>query len=240
MKDCYNNLGKAIDKIAYRHQATRVFDDLLEMTICAFSYGTMEERYLEIAKNYNPDEMNLFAHALGALVLDYENCATPDGGWDDVLGTYFETCNSMSTAQRMGQFFTPVSVCDLMAKIVQGEIKVDTTICDPCCGSGRNLIAHSRLAPSNRLKGMYFGMDLDRRCVNMCTINMVMYGLRGIVIHMNTITLEIYGGYRVYLPETGLGIRRMSIDECKTYVATNLIDDKIQKIKVPSQQITLF
>jgi type I restriction enzyme M protein len=212
------NFSKALEKINYRHNTTQVFDDFLEIAVCAFALGRMETRYFEIIKRYNPDELNAFAQLMAAMFTDYELCADTSGSWDDVLGNYFETINSSRGAQHLGQFFTPKSVCDLMAAITKEPITKETTVCDPCCGSGRNLIAHSRLETTNRTNCLYFGMDVDRRCINMCIINMVLYGLRGVVIHMNTLSLEIYGGYRIYLPETGLGVMPLSLEQCQTYV----------------------
>lgn len=45
-----------------------------------------------------------------------------------------------------------------------------------------------------------------------------MFGMKGVVIHMNSLSLDIYGGYRVYLPETGLGIKPLSMAQCHQYV----------------------
>lgn len=222
-------MSKLINDLAYRHSVTQVFDDFMEMAICAFSFGKMENRYLELIKRYEPNEVEQFGHVLGAMVLDYEDCASAEGDWDDVLGNFFEQTSSGAQASRMGQFFTPKTVCDMMARMVHGDDEQkEITICDPACGSGRNLIAHSRLTPSNRLNGYYVGMDLDRRCVNMCVLNMFMYGLKGAVIHMDTLRLEVYGGYRIYLGETGLGIRPMEKNECMSYVTTykNTVDEK--------------
>lgn len=217
-------LEKVMSKLAYRHHLSQVFDDMMEMAICAFSWGKMEDRYMELIKRYTRDELELFGQALGAMLLDYEDCSSGDGAWDDVLGNFFESTSSGAQASRMGQFFTPVSVCNMMAQIVQGEIKEDSTVCDPACGSGRNLIAHSRLNIDNRMKCFYYGMDLDRRCVNMTVLNMLMYGMKGIVIHMNTLSLEIYGGYRIYLGETGMGIMPLSKEQCKPFVIGESID----------------
>lgn len=209
-----------LDKIAYRHSITDAFDDFMEMAICAFAYGSMEERYLEIIKRYNSNELSSFATCLGYMIEEYQQAAT-DGDWDDMLGIFFEEIGSLKGKQQLGQFFTPKHVCDLMAQLTgdtKNPVPDGTTVSDPSAGSGRNLIAHSRLHPGNRWNTFYHAYDLDRRCVNMSVLNMVMYGMKGVVIHMNSLSLEVFGGYRVYLPETCLGVRRISVAECWQYM----------------------
>lgn len=47
---------------------------------------------------------------------------------------------------------------------------------------------------------------------------MALYGMKGAVLHMDSISLNMYGGYRIYLPETGLGVVKLSVNECKQFV----------------------
>ena len=57
----------------------------------------------------------------------------------DVLGNIYEQKVSHG---HNGQFFTPQSVCDLMAQITVNEDA--KSISDPACGSGRNLISAAK------------------------------------------------------------------------------------------------
>jgi hypothetical protein len=50
------------------HNLARVFEDFLSATVCAFSTGQLEERYMEIAGRYG-EHMNTMGEALGALVM---------------------------------------------------------------------------------------------------------------------------------------------------------------------------
>lgn len=185
------------------------------MTVCAFSLQRMEDRYLEIAKRYDKDEIQRFGWTLAEMVLEYQK-VSEDGQWDDVIGKLFEEVNSSSQASNMGQFFTPKSICDLMSQIT--DYGDGNSVCDPTCGSSRNLIAHSRLHPNNRHTTFYHGSDLDERCVNMSVINFVMYGMKGVIIHMNALSLEVYKGYRIYSPETGLGVVPLTKEQCNEYL----------------------
>lgn len=238
-------LKKVLDKISGKYSTQNVFDDFLQMAICAFSNQRMEEEYLQIAKRYDSNELKVFGEALGAMLADYESASDSSGSWDDILGKYFEETNSASQASRSGQFFTPPHICDLMSQII-GVEKVEgkeITVNDPTCGSGRNLISHSRLNANNRFNTFYVGQDLDYRCVKMCALNFLMFGMKGIVIHMNALSLEIYRGYRVWMPETMMMITPLSKSECEQYVFVK--NEKLTIIEEPSKikmgsQISLF
>jgi type I restriction enzyme M protein len=234
-------LTKALEDIAYRHHFSNVFDDFLKMAVCAFSYGKMEAEYERIASKYNDEEKKGFGIALAAMINDYELASCKAGSWNDVLGNVFEETNSRFTASASGQFFTPVTLCNLMAQLTcsKDEIKDNITVNDCSCGSSRNLIAHSRLHPNNRLKTFYVGQDLDERCINMSVLNFLMFGMKGYVIHMNTLTLDIYKGYRIYLPETGLGIVPLNEEQCKAVILETKKEQTV-KIDLTGKQQTLF
>jgi len=231
-------LTKALQKIAGRHQFSNVFDDFMQMAICAFSMGRMEDVYLKIAEKYSPEEMKIFGEALAEMINEYQNGMDTEGSWVDILGNVFEETNSSFSASGSGQFFTPDTVCNLMAQLTCGPEACEPEACEPeacepeitindcACGSGRNLIAHSRLHPKNRFNAFYVGQDLDRRCVNMSVLNLFMYGMRGIIIHMDTLAMKIFGGYRVYLADTLMGIAPISVNECFSYLTTAKEDVK--------------
>jgi len=218
----FKGLYKKISDIAYRHQISRVFDDFLKMAVCAFAQGSMEDIYMKIAASYNAEELQLFGHALAEMVHEYDNGSDASGTWNDILGDVFMEVNSSSQASASGQFFTPIEICNLMAQMVCD--KSAETVCDPACGSSRNLIAHSRLEPNNRLHTFYYGSDLDERCVNMSVLNFIMFGLRGVVIHMDTLRMEIYKGYRIYLPELGSRVQLLTAAECRQFITSAKTD----------------
>lgn len=215
-----NRFEKTLLNLSRHQSLSRIFDDFLQMSVCAFSHGRMEEEYLAIVKRYKPEELNLFAQALGELILDAEQVSSKAGAWDDVLGEYYMNNVSRSQASHLGQFFTPTHICSLMAQVV-GSIEPcesDITVNDCTCGTSRNLISHSRLNSQNRFNAFYIAQDLDYTCVLMSVLNYVMFGLKGVVIHMNTLTMEIYRGYRIYMPETGLMVQPLSKQQCTSYL----------------------
>lgn len=213
---------KILQDIAYRHRFSSVYDDFLQMSICALSLGRMEEEYLDIAKRYSPEELTLFSHALGQFFIDANERILPEGGWDDMLGDAYMENVSKNQASNMGQFFTPAHICQMMAQMVNGgsndEEKEEVSVNDCAAGSSRNLIAHCRLNPMNRFKTFYVAQDLDYTCVMMSVMNYVLFGMKGIVIHMNTLSMEIYRGYRIYLPETGLMVQPLTKEQCHRFL----------------------
>lgn len=216
-----NEFTKIFNSIAYRHEFMRVFDDFLTLSICAFSFGRMENLYLETIEGYCPDEVNLFGKLLGALILDYEKKSNYCGAWGDGLGDFFMENNNRFGQDARGQFFTPEPVCDMIASMTAGnEVRENNNVLDPAAGSGRMLLAFDRRKTGNRLKNFYVACDIDPRCVKMCALNFFLYGLKGAVIHMDSLKMDAWGGYRIFMPETGLGIQSLTKDECLQFIVS--------------------
>src|SRR5690606_18678915 len=101
-------------------------------------------------------------------------------------------------------------------------------------GSARTLIAFDRRHPQNRFKNFYVAQDLDSRCIKMSVLNMYMHGMKGLVMHMDTLRMEIFGGYRIYLPDTCMGIRPLTKDETIAYY-NQILEEKQGKISAPDE-----
>ena len=170
------SFAKIIDGLAYRWDRRQIFSDFLEMAICTLSMGAKEERYMEIISTYSPEEINSFAKAFSALIIEMDD---QGNGYKDILGEYFTleitNCNN-------GQYFTPQSVCDMMQALV-----------DPTCGSGRTLIAVAKRNPDNE----FFAADVDRNCAMMTAINMCLNTMFGEVAWMDSLSNEYYNGWRI-------------------------------------------
>lgn len=166
------------------HSPDKVFHDWLDLAIYAFQRRDPE--YLEIMGRYNNKgtmgerPADYFANALGELMRQLQmNCT-------DVLGQIF---TEEITRGENGQFFTPEAVCELMARLQQPEPTGEAlNYADPCCGSGRMLIAMQKLVPHGR----YFATDIDARCCKMTALNMLFRNATGIVVHGNSLSLEVW------------------------------------------------
>lgn len=172
------------DKMAYKYDASVLFHDLLTIIICCFGFGTNEELYFETIKRYKKEELTTFAKMMGELLLIYSKAKT-DNRWVDPLGDYYEFLASSSKKSALGQFFTPPSLCDMMAIMVTGK-EWGQTINEPCSGSGRMV-----LAMNNQTKGNYYVcQDLDPICAKMTAINLAMHEIKCEVHCMDSLRMD--------------------------------------------------
>jgi hypothetical protein len=176
------------NRIAISKSEDSVFQDFLDICICALSLGKYEEEYLAIVNRYRKEEVNLFCELFAQMVIVMDN----DGaGFTDCLGEFFTTSISRG---RNGQFFTPHHVCDMMAAMTINSEDSGKTVFDPCCGSGRMLLSAAKIARNN----YFFGADIDTRCAKMTAINMCLNGLLGEVAWMDSLGMKHWGGYSIH------------------------------------------
>ena len=186
-----------MDMLGRTHDVSRVFNDLLTMSICGFHRTNIQSRlheqdkfnealYMDTIKRYNKEELKMFAKSLATLQL-----SVYDNPYSDVLGEYF---TQNITRGQNGQFFTPEHICELMTKM-QGE--KDTSegnkVLDPACGSGRMLLRFAKHNPNN----FFYGADVSDTCAKMTTINFFLNGLRGEVACMNSLSMEWFSGWQI-------------------------------------------
>ena len=160
----------------------------------------------DISHFYTPDgfqkailRKNEESHELMNATMEWLNLsanAIENGRSEDILGTvYEELFQSRGKASSLGQFFTPMNICDLMSKITFQEDSHNTRINDCACGSGRTLVSHfmeKLRKDDNPRKCYYVGEDIDISSVKMCALNMMIHGMQGRVIHHDTLKDPIY------------------------------------------------
>lgn len=117
----------------------------------------------------------------------------------DILGEFYEELvTSRVKSSQMGQFFSPVSVSELVNDIVHHDIKdhnLEGRIAnDPACGSARML-----LSAHVKSKGKLFllGEELDGAAARMAVLNFYSHGCRGSILQIDTLTREFYAGWRI-------------------------------------------
>ena len=195
------DLIQLLQRNGYSHDLHQVFSDFVEMGALAYSNladlrnrDEREKRYLDIVKRYKPEEIERFAHALGALKMCLQL-----SGFDDVLGSVFmelELGNKWA-----GQFFTPFSVSQAMARMSADDKLANTirergfvTVNDPCTGGGAMLIAFAQVLSEQGFepyKHMHVtAQDIDIKAVHMTYLQLAILDIPAIVIHGNTLSLE--------------------------------------------------
>lgn len=173
---------------------SNVFDDFLTYIIWAHTlpeYGKPIEGW-----PYKPEDGKKMYEIYVGLVNELnERLHTHE--WYDIFGEIYES--AIASKHRRGdngQFFTPASLCDLMAQISVSKDQevVGDRISDPSCGSGRNLLAFHSLHPGN----YHVGEDIDRTCALMSVCNFLLHGVNGEIIWHNSLNPDTFrGGWRI-------------------------------------------
>lgn len=232
----YKDFVKTIEHLTRRHDRGKVFNDFLTVTICGYHQTNIKTRlqekdeanealYMETTSRYNKEEINIFPKLAGIFM--QSAYIEP---YSDILGEYF---TEYVTKGQNGQFFTPSSVCEMMARM-QGEPGAiqGKTIADPACGSGRLLLAFAKINPANH----FYATDNNNTCAKMTTLNFFVNGLRGEVAWMNTLSMEWYGGWDIN--NKGLGI--VPIEKERSVIWSKPPKVNPDQESGQSQQLTLF
>lgn len=124
--------------------------------------------------------------------------------YDFFGGVYEEMFQSKGKASSTGQFFTPMGVCELMARLTPpnddgGLIRLS----DPCCGSGRLLLAHIAENIKNRGRMIAHAEDIDIVSCGMCALNLMAHECFGAVVCHDVLMYDV--PHTVFI-----------VNECKT------------------------
>ena len=167
-----------------------------------------EERYMEVVKRYEADELAKLPQMLGSLTMALEENTS------DVLGRTFHDLELHN--KWAGQYFSPYPICQMMAKMTIGdpadlEAKISergfVTAMEPAVGSGAMVIA---LAQEIRTAGINYqqhlhvtAADVDPKCVHMSYLQFSLLHIPAIIVHGNSLSLEEFD--RWYTPAHILG-----------------------------------
>lgn len=193
---------KLMRHASHRHQLWDVFGDFIECAAISLAnavdirqHVAREERYHRIRQRYSVEEFATFprmlAHVVDAMTL--EPC--------DVLGMIFGELELGNAAR--GQFFTPYSICHMMAGLMIGDAAQARaaiagrgffTVSEPACGAGAMVIGmamHLHGLDVDYQRTMHVtAVDVDSRAVHMAFIQFSLLHIPAIVIRGNTLTLQ--------------------------------------------------
>lgn len=180
----------------YGFEPSQVFDDFLRYVINGFTIpglpGIKDWRY---TKEQNAE----FAALYGNFILNLQK-KLKCHEWYDILGeTYEAIIAGKGRRSNSGQFFTPMSLCDLMTEITEFDnSKRRPVINDPTCGSGRTLLSFN----SKHMGCYYVAEDIDKTCCMMTVVNFLMHRIHGEVIHHDALMQE--ESWNAWLVNSGL------------------------------------
>nr|WP_181377295.1 N-6 DNA methylase [Ochrobactrum sp. LM19]AJW29949.1 methyltransferase [Ochrobactrum sp. LM19] len=194
---------KLFETFRYKHDLYGVFSDWNQCAAIALSnaadltrYEKREARYLEIVRKYEKVELETFSTVLGEVTLALEERP------QDVLGTIFHALELHNSTR--GQFFTPYSICSMMARLVMGtreelqqKIEERGFICaeEPAVGAGAMVIA---LAEAIKEMGINYqqclhvtAVDIDPRAVHMSYIQFTLMHIPAVVLQGNSLAMTV-------------------------------------------------
>lgn len=205
---------KLLEPMARSRQMHDVFTDFVAMAARAVSnrfdrghFKQREAEYLQISKRYTREELTNFGHALGALHMGLGTAGigvhTGDPGeinFRDLLG---ETYMALDLGNaNVGQFFTPASVCRLMARLTIDRDAVERavaskgfiTLHEPAVGGGATVIHYAEVlrdAGFDHTGCMHaVAVDVSDAAVNMAYLQLSLLGIPAVVLHGNSLTMQ--------------------------------------------------
>ncbi len=192
-----SDFRRILERISHRHDTRSVFDAFTRFAACALAAQTREAEYLEEAKRWEKPDMDLFAEAFGALVNEMETQP-----FEDILGGhYMEFALSSKGQQWNGEFHTPKTVCDLMARMTLGDVESlpaegPITVCEPACGAGAMILSLAQACPPEiRRRLRVTAIDINRTACDMACVNTTLWGVPTRIIHGDSLANEYWAAW---------------------------------------------
>lgn len=222
---------KILDSIDQSKHRYDVFCDWLLCSALAFAQVShfddgREKRYLDTIGKYPKADQGKFAELLAVTTNAFQ--IGDSTNFHDFLGDLYMTCGFGSDSQ--GQFFTPFSVCQAMARMIDVD-KEDGKIIkvlDPAVGGGALPIAYAEELHRrgiNYQQWAYFeGWDISQ---NSCCIAMIQFTLLGMpakIVRGNSLTLEVWEVWETPMMGFSLITERMRSQSDK------VVEKKLPKI----------
>lgn len=181
----------------------KIFEELARHNDRSIIWNNWLEFVIQVnLVNHNGKETNFYGNEdayvdLMKAWLTELNIELENKPYYDILGHFYEELvQSKAKGKSLGQMYTPPSVTDLLSEMSIPE-KFTTSnklAYDPTCGSSRTL-----LAAHVRSKGdlICIGQDLDLTSCYMSVLNFFSHGVRGSILHMDTLEETFYRGWRI-------------------------------------------
>jgi len=185
--------------ISYRFNRYDLFRDFCSIAALALRQQLefdedRENEYKKICARYPKKVTGEFSTLLGLVIAGLHDDMT------DFLGVCFEQLEL--TNQYAGQFFTPPSVATVLGELTVGDSIHDiikekgyAMVAEPAAGAGGMILSFAKAAREKGVdfqKGILFdAWDIDRRCAEMCYIQMALCGLAGRVVWGDTLRMTV-------------------------------------------------
>lgn len=195
IKDFVKRLNEVSGNHGIKHEER--LDAFCDFIISLFSTDSYKPEGFkpDVATPENGDYMFLVGFWAGMVSNEMEK-----GNSFDLFGKLYEQMFLLkSKASSKGQFFTPYSLCRLMADITDADVEEKESdrglvrVNDPACGSARTLLAHfmAKTSKDHSLAGRYYyeAADIDLPTCKMAACNMMIHGMQGRVVCQDQLSL---------------------------------------------------
>lgn len=193
-----------------KYDIVEVFKDFVTVYAIAIKnkcyYEEIDEQmYFKTISKYKKDELDIFLE----LKEELQNLYMQEKKIRDVLGEIYYQIGAIKKGNK--QFFSPKEVGMLTALLTQNKLSKEKQeiegIYDCACGSGVLLLSFGNVLMNKSIdytkKAFYCGQDIDFICFCMTYIQISLYGMPGLVIWGDTISLQARKIF--YTPEFFLG-----------------------------------
>lgn len=186
--DFTKGMISVFEKHRHKFDPYRLFERFMEFVIVGFDIT-----FSKVETPFSNDEVEPCMELLSTWVASM-NEALKHNEWYDILGeVYMNYLSGTMKKHWTGQYFTPIHICDFMAKILEPGEKAGEKIMDNACGSGRMLLAAHVVHPGNYC----YAQDMDRICCLMTVCNFIIHGVNGEVVWGNSLDPTDYrAGWR--------------------------------------------
>lgn len=233
-------------KPSYCHPSLKRLEELEPVNATPL-HERLYHEVLIAGQDYTPetaDDYTEAQHLLGGVLMAWHEFHEAKGPFADMFGAYME--GSFQTNVHTGQFFTPECVCQMMAAINVPDDMADhvCTYSDPCCGSGRFMLAVAeQYAARNHgmMNFMFINADLDFRAFVYCCMNAWLLGIPSVTIWGDSLAMEAYDAFTTF---RGLGepprILRMPKETAQDLMRSPFVQDAKKPTLIKTQQADLF
>lgn len=208
--DFKKNIYNIFNSMVYDRSYYDIVSDFFEMSAIAIrnavdlrpSREMYEERYLQTAKHYKPQQIQDFGLALALFQTEIAKAVQGGAQFQDWAGEIFMESKTSNAA--LGQFFTPYAVsqlpprCVLGSKDIKAKIAADPnyvfTISEPTCGAGGMIVAIIEELHKQNINYAWNVFvdcgDTDARCVHMTYLTLSLLGVPAVVRRGDALMLK--------------------------------------------------
>lgn len=208
--DFKKNIYNIFNSMVYDRSYYEIVSDFFEMSAIAIrnavdlrpSREMYEERYLQTAKHYKPEQLQKFSQALAILQKEISSAVDGNAAFADWAGEIY--MESRTSNSNLGQFFTPyhvskvIALCGLDISHITAKIAADPdtviTIGEPTCGAGGLIVAAIEELSRQNINYAWNVFvdcgDIDARCVHMTYLTLSLLGVPAVVRRGDALLLD--------------------------------------------------